>query len=135
MPTERRVWRPSVVTSTMPPSARWPTAVRGPRGASWAIVNASFALYTGTPSRTRTGHHPIASDTTAQSGVSTSLSVTTDPGWASTWSFVAALPRATRTALRGWMRTEGPAPADATGTARSVLGVAGGNAPSTTANA
>ena len=103
MPTEKPGWRPSVVTNTIPPSARWPTAVRGPRGASWAIVKASFDLYTGTPSRTRTGPPPIASDTTAQSGVSPSRSVTTDPGCASTWSFVAALPRATRTALPGWM--------------------------------
>ncbi len=57
------------------------------------------------------------------------------PEVASAWSFVAAFPRATSTAVPGWIRTAELAAADGTGTAMSVFGVAGGNDPRTAANA
>ena len=64
-----------------------------------------------------------------------SRSATVLPGSASACSFAAALPRATRTAVPGAIRIDVAAAAVVTGTARSVFGVAGGNAPRPTMNA
>ena len=68
-------------------------------------------------------------------GLEDERSVSVVPGAASACSFVAALPRATSTAVPGWIRTEVPDAALRTGTTRSVFGVADGKAPSTAVNA
>ena len=52
IPTEYPGWRPSTATRMMRPSASWPRPVRGARGESWLVVNASPARNTGAPLRT-----------------------------------------------------------------------------------
>ena len=96
-------------------------------------MNASFERYTGFPLRTRIGPPPIASETVPQPGWRISRSVTVVPIGASAWSFVAAIPRATSTAVPGAIATGPFWLTLTTGAARSAFGVAAGNGESTSA--
>ena len=71
-------------------------------------MNASFARYTGAPSRTSTGPPPIASATVRPVRLEDEPQRHRRADCASACSFAAALPRATSTAVPGAIRTEEP---------------------------
>ena len=132
IPTLYPARRPSATTMTMRPSASWPTAVRGWRGASWLEVNASCARKTGLPSRTRTGPPPTACAIPVHSGRKMSRSVKLVPTGDSSTRRWAAVPRATSTAPPGGIGVPPPPRISVTGPTRSAFGVVGGSGRITT---
>src|SRR5262245_19753229 len=116
----------------MLPSAACPTALRGPRGASCDVVNASLERNTGFPFCTTIGPPPIASETEAQFGCRIRRTVTTAPTGASARRLAAAVPRATRTALPGPKLTRALSIVRVTPAWMSTFGAAGGKGESTT---
>ena len=98
IPTLKPRRRPSTASRMIFPSARWPTAVRGLRGASCEGRKSSPAVQTGLPLRTIAGPPPSASVTplASQSGERIRRVRIALPGTASAWSFATWEPRASK---------------------------------------
>ncbi len=134
MPTLYPGSRPSTATSTIRPSASWPTALRGARRPSWFDVKASPARNTGAPSRTICGPPPTAATIPGQSGRSVRVTVTVAPTGAPARSADAAAPRASSTAPPGGIGTAlDPERSSCTGAWSPIEGTVSGNGKRTAA--
>src|SRR5213592_4834568 len=127
--------RPSAATITIPPSARWPIAVRGSRPFSWMFVSDSPECAIGWPSRTSAGPPPTAPLTVAQSGGSERRTFSGWPMDASDLNASSYFPRATSTAPFRGIGTLLRLTIDVTVPVRSINGTVGGNGANTAANA
>ena len=115
-------FRPSTATRRIRPPPSWPTAVRGLRGRSWDVRNASSAWKTGTPPETSRGPPPIASFTPGHHGVRPMWSFTQLPTFPSSRSGRRRSPRACRIAPRAGIACPVPSGRASTRPARSLFG-------------